>query len=59
MKIQYKLALTLFTGVAIGLAPGTAIHAQQTKVPTAYFVAEPVISDPATFGSMDSRFQGA
>jgi hypothetical protein len=39
MNIKHKFALTLLTGVAIGLAAGTAIHAQQVKAAPGYFVA--------------------
>jgi uncharacterized protein (DUF1330 family) len=58
MKIKYELALTLFTGIAIGLAAGTAIHAQQTQAPPAYVVAEPVVSDPATFQKYGQQVPG-
>jgi uncharacterized protein (DUF1330 family) len=58
MKIKYKLALTLFTGVVIGLAAGTAMHAQQTKAPPAYVIAEPVISDLATFQKYGQQVPG-
>jgi hypothetical protein len=40
MSARHKLGLTLLAGVAIGLAAGTAIHAQQTKPAPGYVVAE-------------------
>jgi uncharacterized protein (DUF1330 family) len=49
MNTNHKLVLSLFTGMAIGLATGTVIYAEQTKAPPAFVVAEPFISDPATF----------
>ena len=49
MNIKHKLALTLLTGVAIGLAAGTAIHAQQTKAPPGYVVGLLEVTDPAGF----------
>jgi uncharacterized protein (DUF1330 family) len=58
MSINSRLALTLLAGVAIGLAAGTAIHAQQTKAPPAFVVAEPVISDMATFQKYAEQVPG-
>jgi uncharacterized protein (DUF1330 family) len=58
MKIKYKLLLTLFTGVVIGFVAGPAIHAQQTKAPPAYVIAEPVVSDPATFQKYGQQIPG-
>jgi hypothetical protein len=49
MNIKHKFALTLLTGLAIGLAAGTAIHAQQVKMAPGYFVAGLEITDAAKF----------
>jgi uncharacterized protein (DUF1330 family) len=49
MKTNHKLALAVLAGVAIGVAGGRAIHAQQVKVPPAYVIAEVDVTDPATF----------
>jgi len=49
MTMTYKLSLTLLAGVAIGVIAGTAIHAQQTKPPPGYLVAEVEVTDPAGF----------
>jgi uncharacterized protein (DUF1330 family) len=45
MKTNHKLALTVLTGISIGLIAGEAIHAQQVKTPPAYIFAE-VEKDP-------------
>jgi len=58
MNINHRLELTLFAGVAIGLAAGTAIHAQQTKAPPAYVVAELQITDPAKFQTYAQQVPG-
>jgi uncharacterized protein (DUF1330 family) len=49
MKTNYKLALAVLTGIAIGAAGAEAIHAQQVKVPPAYVIAEVDVRDPAAF----------
>jgi uncharacterized protein (DUF1330 family) len=58
VKANYKLAVTLVVGVMIGLATGTVIHAQQTKAPLAYVVAEPIVSDSATFQKYGQQVPG-
>jgi uncharacterized protein (DUF1330 family) len=58
MIIKHKLALTLLTGVAIGLIAGTAIHAQQTKSAPAYVVAELQVTDPAKFATYAQQVPG-
>lgn len=58
MKIIYRMTVTLLAGVAIGLAAGAAIHAQQTKTPPAYYIAEVTISDQATFQKYASQVPG-
>lgn len=45
MKANHKLAVTLFSGVSIGLAVAQVMPAQQAKVPPAYIIAE-VEKDP-------------
>ena len=49
MKTDYKLALAVLAGVAIGVAGIKAIHAQQVKTPPAYVIAEVEVTDPTTF----------
>lgn len=49
MKTNHKLALAVLSGVAIGVAGASAIHAQQLKAPPAYVIAEVDVTDPATF----------
>lgn len=45
MKRHHQLALSVLTGVSIGVAGARAIHAQQTKTPPGYFIAELEIAD--------------
>ena len=40
METNRKLALAVLASVAIGVAGGRAIHAQQSKTPPAYFISE-------------------
>jgi uncharacterized protein (DUF1330 family) len=56
--IKHKLALTLLTGVAIGLVAGTTIHAQQTKSLPAYVVAELQVTDPPKFATYAQQVPG-
>jgi uncharacterized protein (DUF1330 family) len=58
MTINHRLALALFAGVAIGLAAGTALHAQQTKAPPAFVVAELAVMDTATFQKYAEQVPG-
>ena len=58
MNTKHKFALTLLTGVAMGLAAGTAIHAQQVKPAPGYFVAGLEITDPAKFQTFVSQVPG-
>ena len=58
MNIKHKFALTLLTGVAIGLATATAIYAQQVKPAPGYFVAGLEITDPAKFQTFVSQVPG-
>ena len=55
MNINHKFSLILLTGVAIGLAAGTAIHAQQVKPAPGYFVAGLEITDAAKFQTFVSQ----
>jgi uncharacterized protein (DUF1330 family) len=56
--IKHTLALTLLTGVAIGLVAGTAIHAEQTKSAPAYLIAEVQVTDPAKFATYSQQVPG-
>ena len=46
MKTHLKLALAVLAGLSIGVAGAAAIHAQQTKTPPGYVIAEVEIKDP-------------
>ena len=48
MKTHLKLALAVLAGVTIGFAGAAAIHAQQTKMPPGYVIAEVEVTDPTT-----------
>jgi uncharacterized protein (DUF1330 family) len=48
MKIRLKLALAMLAGASIGVAGAAAIHAQQTKTPPGYVIAEVEVTDPTT-----------
>jgi len=48
MKTNHKLVLALLAGAAIGVASSSGIHAQQTKVPPGYVIAEVEVTDPTT-----------
>jgi uncharacterized protein (DUF1330 family) len=48
MKTQLKLALAVLAGVSIGVVGAAAIHAQQTKTPPGYVIAEVEVTDPTT-----------
>jgi uncharacterized protein (DUF1330 family) len=48
MKTYQKLALAVLAGVSIGIAGAKLIHAQQTKTPPGYVIAEVEVIDPAT-----------
>ena len=49
MNANYKVIFAGIAGVAIGVAGGTAIHAQQGKVAPAYIIAELEITDSTVF----------
>jgi len=48
MKTYQKLALAVLAGVSIGIAGAKLIHAQQTKTPPGYVIAEVEVTDPST-----------
>jgi uncharacterized protein (DUF1330 family) len=48
MGVNWRFALVLLTGVLIGVSGARLIHAQQTKTPPAYVIAEVEVTDPAT-----------
>jgi uncharacterized protein (DUF1330 family) len=54
MKSNHKLVLAVLAGVIIGVA-GMAIHAQQTKTPPGYVVAEVDVHDAATFAKYGAK----
>jgi uncharacterized protein (DUF1330 family) len=47
MKTNHKLALAVLSGIAMGVAGVTAIHAQQIKTPPGYVIAEVDVTDAA------------
>jgi uncharacterized protein (DUF1330 family) len=49
MKTHLKLALAVLAGLSMGVAGGAAIHAQRTKTPPGYVIAEVEVTDPVTF----------
>ena len=58
MKQTYKLVLVLAAGVAIGVAGGNAIRAQQVKVAPGYVIAELEVNDPTTFQKYGAAVPG-
>src|SRR5215469_6247462 len=44
-----KLALAVLAGISIGAVSVVAIHAQETKTPPAYLIAETEVTDRAAF----------
>ena len=48
MKANSKLGMVLLAGVFIGAAGAAGIHAQQTKTPAGYVIAEVDVTDTAT-----------
>jgi uncharacterized protein (DUF1330 family) len=44
-----KMALAAISGIAIGIAGATVIHAQQAKTAPAYLIAELDVTDATTF----------
>jgi uncharacterized protein (DUF1330 family) len=58
MKANHKLALTALAGIFIGIAAGTAIHAQQVKTPPGYVIAEVDVTDPVTFQKYADKVPG-
>ena len=48
MKTYQKLALAALASVSIGIVGAELIHAQQTKTPPGYVIAEVEVTDPAT-----------
>jgi uncharacterized protein (DUF1330 family) len=47
MNTNHKLAQALLTGVSIGAAGVSAVHAYQVKTPPAYLIAEVEVINPA------------
>jgi uncharacterized protein (DUF1330 family) len=47
MKTNHKLALAVLSGIAMGVAGVTAIHAQQIKTQPGYVIAEVDVTDAA------------
>jgi uncharacterized protein (DUF1330 family) len=58
MRPNHKLALVLLTGIALGVAGATAIHAQQAKPAPGYVVAEVEVSDTAAFAKYAQAVPG-
>jgi len=49
MNTKGNVALAVLAGISIGAVSVTAIHAQETKTPPAYLIAETEITDRAAF----------
>ena len=58
MKQAYKLGSVLVAGVALGVAGGSAIHAQQAKVAPGFVIFEVEVNDAATFQKYSSAVPG-
>jgi len=58
MKTNHKLMLAVLTGIVIGIAAATAIHAQQVKMAPGYIIAEVDVTDPATFQKYAEKVPG-
>ena len=48
MKTNHKLVLVALAGISLGVVGASGIHAQQTKVPPGYVIAEVEVTDPGT-----------
>jgi uncharacterized protein (DUF1330 family) len=55
MKTNYKLALAVLAGVAIGVLGAMAIHAQEAKKGPGYVIAEVEVHDAATFAKYGAK----
>ena len=49
MNTKGNLALAVLAGISIGAVSVMAVHAQETKTPPAYLIAEPDVTDRAAF----------
>jgi uncharacterized protein (DUF1330 family) len=49
MNTKGNLALAVLTGISIGAVSVMAIHAQETKAPPSYLIAETEVTDRAAF----------
>jgi uncharacterized protein (DUF1330 family) len=49
MNTNRNLALAVLAGISIGAVSAIAIHAQETKTPPAYLIAETEVTDRAAF----------
>ena len=58
MRASARCAIVASRGEPIGLAAGTAIHAQQVKPAPGYFVAGLEITDPTKFQTFVSQVPG-
>jgi uncharacterized protein (DUF1330 family) len=58
MKSNHKLVLVMLTGIGLGGAGATAIHAQQAKVAPGYVVAEVEVTDAAAFAKYAAAVPG-
>jgi uncharacterized protein (DUF1330 family) len=58
MKPNHKLVLGILSGIGLGVAGATTIHAQQAKVAPGYVVAEVEVSDTATFAKYAAAVPG-
>jgi len=58
MKSNYKLMLVLLSGIALGGAGATVIHAQHAKVAPGYVVAEVEVNDTAAFAKYAAAVPG-
>ena len=58
MKPNHKLILGILSGIGLGVAGATAIHAQQPKLAPGYVVAEVEVNDQAAFAKYAAAVPG-
>lgn len=58
MKINYKIALGVLAGAAMGIGGASVMHARQMKMLPGYVVAEVDVTDPATFAKYAEKAPG-
>jgi hypothetical protein len=57
MKTSHKLILAVLAGFGMGVIGALAIHAQQTKTPLGYLLAEVDVREATNVPNMGRRFR--